>query len=49
MEWHLARCGQLHAILETAGVEDFVVDTTALSAVQTAAALIDGAGWAATP
>jgi adenylylsulfate kinase len=46
LNWHLDRCEQLHTILETASAEDFVVDTTDLTPIQVAAALLDGAGWA---
>ncbi|CAN5494716.1 hypothetical protein BH10ACT10_BH10ACT10_16000 [soil metagenome] len=34
--WHLHRAGELHAIQEAAGVEDFVVDTTSRSVIRVA-------------
>jgi adenylylsulfate kinase len=45
-QWHLDRAGELDAILETAGVEDFTVDANDLSIPQTAAAVISAADHA---
>lgn len=45
LQWHLDRSGELDAILETAGVEDFTVDASDLSISLTAAAVIRAAGW----
>jgi len=45
LHWHLDRSGELDAILETAGVEDFTVDASDLSIALTAAKVIRAAGW----
>lgn len=44
-EWHLHRSGELHDVLEAAGVEDAVLETSALSPQQVAEALLARVGW----
>lgn len=46
LQRHLDRAGELDAILETAGAENFTVDATDLSIPQAAAAVIRAAGCA---
>ena len=48
LDWHLDRSEELHLILESVALEDFVVDVDELSIEQTAAALVRGAGWETT-
>jgi adenylylsulfate kinase len=43
--WHLRRCGELDAILDAAGAEDFTVDVGHRDVDAVAAALAAGAGW----
>ena len=45
LDWHLSRCGELHAILERADVDDAVVDATSLDRLQVAEAVIRAVGW----
>lgn len=43
--WHLHRSGELHDVLQSAGGEDYIIDTDRLTVEQTAAALISAVGW----
>jgi predicted kinase len=45
LDWHLARCAELHAILEGAGVDDAVVDVSGSDRRQVAEAVMEAAGW----
>ena len=45
LSWHLDRSGELQAILESAAVEDSVVDVTALSVADAAAEVLRAASW----
>jgi adenylylsulfate kinase len=45
LQWHLDRSGELDAILEAAGIEDFAIDASELSISLTAATVIRAAGW----
>ncbi|MFB7912963.1 hypothetical protein [Streptomyces sp. NPDC056061] len=45
LRWHVARAGELAAILERAAVDDFTVDATTRSVAQVAAEVAAGAGW----
>jgi len=45
LQWHLDRSGELDAILEAAGIEDFTVDAGDLSIALAAAKVIRAAGW----
>ena len=49
LRWHLDRSAELDAVLASAGVEDFVVDATALPVPEVAAAVMRGAGWDGDP
>ncbi|MEV0844746.1 hypothetical protein AB0J21_02455 [Streptomyces sp. NPDC049954] len=44
LDWHLDRCGELDAILERAGVEDFGVDVGPLTVAEVASAVLDAWG-----
>lgn len=45
LRWHLDRSGELDAVLDRAGVDDFTVDTTTDSVSAVAASVIGAAGW----
>jgi adenylylsulfate kinase len=45
LRWHLARAGELAAILNQAAVDDFTVDATLRSVGEIAADVIENAGW----
>jgi hypothetical protein len=45
LQWHLARSGELAAILEAAAIEDFTVNATDLSISSTAKTVLSTAGW----
>ncbi|MFJ2744261.1 AAA family ATPase [Streptomyces sp. NPDC087440] len=45
LDWHLARAGELAAILDRAAVDDFTVDATTLTARDVAAEVARKAGW----
>ena len=45
LQWHLARSGELDAILETAAIEDFTVSATDLSISSTAKTVLSTVGW----
>jgi adenylylsulfate kinase len=45
LRWHLRRAGELDGILRRAGSEDVVVDATATSVRETAAAVVAAIGW----
>ena len=45
LQWHLARSGELDAILEAAVIEDFTVSATDLSISSTAKMVLSTAGW----
>lgn len=45
LQWHLARSGELHAILEAAGIEDVLIDATGSCPAETAHAVISALGW----
>lgn len=45
--WHVHRCGELHAVLETAALDDAVVDVDGLSREDVATAVLRAAGWTA--
>jgi adenylylsulfate kinase len=45
LQWHLDRSGELDAVLEAAGIEDFTVDASHLSIALAAAKVIRAAGW----
>jgi adenylylsulfate kinase len=45
LAWHLDRSGELQGILVSAAVEDAVVDVTALSVTEAAAAVLRATSW----
>jgi hypothetical protein len=45
LQRYLARSGELDTVLETAAIEDFVVDATALSISSTGTTVFSAAGW----
>ncbi|MFI1913759.1 hypothetical protein [Nocardia sp. NPDC020380] len=45
LAWHLARYGELSAVLETAALDDVVVDTADLSPLDVARQVRRAAGW----
>lgn len=45
LRWHLHRSGELHDILQTAQVDDKVVDVGTRSVVETASAVLTTIGW----
>ncbi|MFJ9682298.1 adenylyl-sulfate kinase [Streptomyces sp. NPDC101194] len=45
LRWHLDRSGELDRILDHARTEDFTVDATHRTVVETAQAVIEAAGW----
>lgn len=45
LAWHLERCGELHAVLESAAVDDAVVDVDGLDRLAVARAVLTAAGW----
>lgn len=45
LRWHLARSGELDAILDAARAEDCTVEATALTLDEAAAAVLRAAGW----
>lgn len=45
LQWHLARSGELDAILEAAAIEDFTVNATDLSISSTAETVLSIASW----
>jgi adenylylsulfate kinase len=45
LQWHLARSGELDAILESAAIEDFTVRATDLSISSTAKTVLSTVGW----
>lgn len=45
LRWHLARYGELESILEAAGLEDVLVDTSELEPPDVAARIATAAGW----
>lgn len=49
LAWHLARAGELDAILDSSAVDDFAVDATELGVAAAAAAVLRSAGWTRGP
>ena len=45
LRWHLDRSGELDAILEAVGLEDFSIEASGLIAHEVAEAVIAGSGW----
>jgi len=45
LRWHLDRSGELDAILEAVGLEDFSIEASGLTAHEVAEAVIAGSGW----
>ena len=45
LRWHLARSGELDAILEATKLEDFSVEASELTSHEVAVAVLVGAGW----
>jgi hypothetical protein len=45
LPWHLERAGQLHQILDQAGIADFTIDTTQVLPSVVAASVLKSAGW----
>jgi len=46
--WHLHRSGELAAILDTAALDDVVIDTTAKTPREVATVIATAAGWSST-
>ena len=49
LAWHLERCGELHAVLESAAVDDAVVDVDGLDRLAVARAVLTATGWPTPP
>ncbi len=45
LQWHLDRSAQLDGILGRAAVDDFTIDTTSRSVLDTAVSVIRAANW----